>query len=193
MARLQKSLEALVAQLSLSQSTKTNLWSLCSLVTRLLISLPPDVFSLSVLAATPSVDNCAPFGGGSALESTYWFYRYANLPAFNLEAGDVIAFDLGLANEFTPAFASIALATPSEDAAGTYTSIVYPSAGGSKGDTTIGNFELDFTISAPYIFAGGALIMRFKNGGVAASASGFSGDTTCSQVLVGAGATDTSG
>jgi hypothetical protein len=146
-----------------------------------------------VLAATPSVENCAPFGGGSSFDSNYWFYRYANLPAFNLEAGDVIAFDLGLANEFTPAFASIALATPSEDAAGTYTSIVVDSAASSKGDTIIGNFEVRFTISAPYIFAGGALIMRFQNGGVAASASGFSGDTTCSQVLIGADATDTSG
>jgi hypothetical protein len=145
------------------------------------------------MAATPSVENCAPFGGGSSFDSNYWFYSYANLPAFTLEAGDLIAFDLGLANEFTPAFASIALATPSEDAAGTYTSIVVESAASSKGDTIIGNFEVRFTISAPYIFAGGALILRFQNGGSAAVATGFSSDTTCSQVLVSSDLSDASG
>jgi hypothetical protein len=146
-----------------------------------------------VTAVYPYVSSCAPFGGGSSLQSTYWFYRYANLPAFTLEMGDLLAFDLGLANEFIPAFASIAVATPSEDSAGSYTAVVYDSAASSKGDTIIGNFELNFTISAPYSFPGGALIMRFQNGGLAAKYSGFIDDPTCTPNLVSAGASDSSG
>jgi hypothetical protein len=146
-----------------------------------------------VLAANPTLADCAPFGGGSALQSNYWFYRYTNIPASTLKMGDILAFDLGRANEFIPAFASIAVATPSEDSIGSYTSIVGDSAASSKGDTIIGNFELNFTISAPYSFPGGALIMRFQNGGLAATSSGYSGDTSCTPNLVGGDASDSSG
>jgi hypothetical protein len=177
--------------------SQTNLCSQNYLVTICLLPsthLHGNSLFLIVVAINPNFGaTCAPFGGGSSLQSNYWFYRYANLPAFTLEMGDLLAFDLGLANEFIPAFASIAVATPSEDSAGSYTPIVYPSVGSSKGDTIIGNFELNFTISAPYSFPGGALIMRFKNGGLAATSSGYSGDTSCTPNLVGGDASDSSG
>jgi hypothetical protein len=147
----------------------------------------------SVAAASPTVTNCYPFGGGAVGWGSYLFFKYSNLPAFTVVAGDILAYDLGNANDFTPAFASIAVATPTEDSTGSYTTIVPDSAADSKGDTIIGNFDLRFTITAPYAFPGGTLYIRFQNGGTAASNTGFSSDATCTQVHVAGSSSDASG
>jgi hypothetical protein len=147
-----------------------------------------------VVAASPVLGCCIPFGvGGSATFGPYVFFRYANLPSFSLVSGDILAFDLSAANEYTPAFASIAMATPTQDTAGTYTTIVGDSAASGKGDTIVGNFDLRFTITAPYSFPGGSLIIRFQHGGSAAASTGFTSDTTNSYNLVYGRNTDTSG
>ena len=121
------------------------------------------------------------------------FFQYSNLPATTINPGDIIGFDLGAPNDYIPAFASIALATPSQDTTGTYTTIVTDSAGSGYGDTILNNFDLQFTITNQYIFPGGNLIIRFQNGGNAAASTGFAGDTTCTQVDVVASSSDTSG
>jgi hypothetical protein len=153
---------------------------------------PPPHFSI-VVANSPSVTNCYPFGGGNVGWGNYLFFTYANLPAVSLVPGDILAFDLGAANDYTPAFASIAMATPSQDSAGLYTTIVPDSAANSKGDTIIGNFDLRFTITSSYSFTGGTLIIRFQNGGSAATTTGFFSDSSCDQVHVAGSSGDLSG
>jgi hypothetical protein len=147
-----------------------------------------------VVASSPKTGDCLPFGVGSPITfGTYKYFRYANLPSFSLVSGDILAFDVNSPNEYTPAFASIAMATTSEDTAGTYTTIVGDSAASGKGDTIVGNFDLRFTITAPYSFPGGSLIIRFQNGGSTATSTGFSSDASCSSSLVYGTSTDASG
>ena len=52
--------------------------------------------SITVQAATPSTSNCIPFGRGT---DAYTGFVYKNIPAFTLEAGDRIAFDMGSATD----------------------------------------------------------------------------------------------
>jgi hypothetical protein len=147
----------------------------------------PLLFLISffiVVADSPLIGNCLPFGGGDVGWGNYLFFQYSNIPNFTVVSGNILAFDFGFPNDFIPAFASIAFATPSEDSIGNYTTIVLNSAASSRGDTTIGNFEVRFTITQQYSFSGGILIMRFENGGSAANGTGFSSDSTCTQVLV---------
>jgi hypothetical protein len=147
----------------------------------------------AVVASSPSVGNCRPFGGGATGWGSYLFYEYSNLPPFALVSGDILGFDLGNINDYTPAFASISFATLTEDSTGAYTAIVGDSAASSRGDSVTGNFETRFVISAPYSFPGGTLVIRFQNGGTAAASTGFSTDTTCDPVQVYGMSTDASG
>ena len=56
------------------------------------------------------------------------------------------------------------------------------------GDEVIGNYELQFSMEADFDFLGGGLIIRFSSPSVA-----YAADSSCTQVLVSASATDTSG
>lgn len=147
---------------------------------------------------TKIVGNCLPFGLSNSEafgwgKIPYFFFQYKNLPAVTINPGDVLAFDLGNVNDYIPAFASIALATPAQDTAGTYTTIVTDSAGSGYGDTIIDNFDLRFTITNQYIFPGGNLIIRFQNGGNAAASTGYSLDASCTGVVVGGSSGDSTG
>jgi hypothetical protein len=133
------------------------------------------LFSL-VVPSSPDLAAGLPFPFSRTSYGTYIFFCYSNLPSFTIASGDFLAFDLYSANDYTPAFASIAMATSTE----VYTTIVGDSAANSKGDSIAGNFELQFKITAPFSFAGGTLIIRFQNGGSAAASTGFSSDTTIS-------------
>jgi hypothetical protein len=136
------------------------------------------------------MESCSPLAFGQWSE-LYFFARYLNVPAFSVVPGDILAFDLAGVNDYRPAFASIAFGTDPDPV---YTSVVYDSEASSKGDTIIGNFEVQFTISAPYTFAGGALHIRFMQNGYAAShPGGFAFDMSCNMVVVSGRATDTSG
>ena len=57
-----------------------------------------------------------------------------------------------------------------------------------RGNTTVGDFELQWTVEAPFSFPGGGLIIRFSN-----PSAGYLADGTCTQVLVWGEAADTSG
>lgn len=149
-------------------------------------------FNFLAQANSKSVENCFPFGV-SGNWGNYMFFQYSNLPAATINPGDVLGFDLGAPNDFVPAYASIAFATPTQDSSGSYTTVVTDSAATSAGDTIYDNYEVRFTITNQYIFPGGNLIIRFQSGGNAAISTGFATDSYCNGVNVYGSATDSSG
>ena len=147
---------------------------------------------MSAVANSPaSPANCYPFGGGSGGWDKFFIASYQNLPAANIVPGDILAFDLGSTSIYPPAFNSIAFAPSTTHA---FVTVVSNSAsiGNSVGDTTIGNFELQFTITSSFSFAGGGLLIRIENGGNVASANGFLNDGSCPQVIGGGLSSDSS-
>ncbi len=154
-------------------------------------------FSGSASAAMLSVQgntvsgpsNCIPFGGG--LAGPYSGFVYQNIPAFQLNVGDKIAFDLGAVGQST-IILDIAMAhavTPGsdqEDAAG-FTTVVSAASPTGNGDTIKGNYDLIFTATTAYTFAGGGLILRFHPQGAYASSS------RCDQVMYWSPGNDSTG
>ena len=149
---------------------------------------------VTISPVTPSVSNCFPFGSGMTDAWTpYAGFIYQNVPAFNLSAGDSLAFDLGAVND-TDIQLDIAMAPTTVNGgtvqSGTFVQVVSntQTPANPRGDTTIGNFELQFIAEAPFSFSGGGLIIRFSNPSAA-----YAVDTTCDQVLVNADSPDASG
>lgn len=152
--------------------------------------------TLTVAPATPLTNtNCFAFGIGAT--PTGWGpfagFVYKNIAAFQLKTGDTIAFDTAAVND-----ADIAMdiemarttANGGDVAAQNYTRVVLNNQTPTppRGDTTAGNFELQYKATAPFNFPGGGLIIRFSN-----SAPALTADTTCTTNLVSASSTDTSG
>jgi uncharacterized repeat protein (TIGR01451 family) len=161
---------------------------------------------LTIEPATPNAEeSCLGFGAGPggigdgssgfAGTSPYMGFIYQNIPAFDLEVGDVLAFDLSKENDFDVEI-DIAMAATTvnggEVEAGNFTTVVTntQTPANPRGDTVIGNFELQFAVEQPYSFPGGGLIIRISNGSEA-----YRQDLTCneSQVGVVARSTDSSG
>jgi hypothetical protein len=143
---------------------------------------------------SPTVGNCFPFGDGDTWLN-YMAFFYVNVPAFNLQPGDILAFDLGAQNGADPQL-QIEMAThdgatwPNTDASSPYTTLVTntQTPENPNGNTIVGDYELRYTVEAPYSFPGGNLIIRFSNPSAA-----YRTHTSCDQVLVRANASDTSG
>ena len=149
---------------------------------------------------TLTVNNCFPFGAGGpyAGPGSGWDpiagFVYQNVPAFNLNVGDTLAFDLGALNDVNIELDIAMAATTTnggnvEDAAG-FTTVVTNTQlpANPRGNAVVGDFELRFIAEAPFSFAGGGLIIRFSNSSVA-----YAADPTCSAVLVHASPADVSG
>jgi len=142
---------------------------------------------------TQSVENCFPFGGGGSGWGPYTGYIYQNVPPFNVSPGDILAFDLGLQGN-SDIQLDIAMAPAIGNGAvnegAPFTTIVTntQTPQNPRGDTTIGNFELRFTVEQPFNFSGGGLIIRFSN-----PSATYVLDTSCAQVLVNAEPSDASG
>jgi hypothetical protein len=116
--------------------------------------LPPS----AVEAATPSFEGCSP----SDSSGQYFIARYQNIPAFSVAPGDIIVFT----STQRIGFASIDFGTDPEPL---YTAVVYDSEATSRGFDALGNYEMQFIISAPYTFPGGqAFNIRFQKGGLGA-------------------------
>jgi hypothetical protein len=147
---------------------------------------------------TLTIGNCFPFGGGGAPAgpgsewTPYMGFIYKNIPAFNLQPGDTLAFDLGQMGN-TDIQLDIAMAATTVNGgtvnAGPFTKVVSNTQTplNPKGDTTVGNFELKFTVESPFSFPGGGLIIRFSN-----PSASYALDTSCAQVLVRANSSDSS-
>jgi hypothetical protein len=152
--------------------------------------------TVTVFPNNPSVaDNCYPFGIGDT--STDWLpyaaFIYQNVPSFELSTGDTLAFDLGAVNNAdieldialarTVSNGSIVEGEPFKTVVTNDQTPQNP-----RGDTTVGNFELQFSAQAPFSFPGGGLIIRFSD-----PSTSYSADTTCTGNLNGGSSTDTSG
>jgi hypothetical protein len=116
-----------------------------------------------------------PFGRANLWPKMGFVYK--NIPAFDLKAGDTIAFDLGAPNDVDIQLQIEMAATTVNggEIPGTFTTVVPNTQvpANPLGNSTVGDYELQFTAQAPFHFTGGGLIIRFSNpGGL------YAGDTT---------------
>jgi hypothetical protein len=141
--------------------------------------------------------NCFPFGigggGGQPWEPNAGFV-YKNIPAFQLNLGDTIGFDLGAVNDvdvqLDVAFAA-ATSNGGDVPAGSFTTVATnaQTPANPRGDTTAGDYELRWAAQAPFNFPGGGLITRFSN-----PSASYALDATCNLVAYdGVTSFDTSG
>jgi hypothetical protein len=134
---------------------------------------------VNVNPSSPSGGNSFPFGQGNIWPQLGFVYK--NVPAFNLKTGDTIAFDLGAMNDVNIQLQIDMAPTTVNggDVPGAYTTVVPNTQvpANPKGDAVAGDYELQFTATAPFNFPGGGLIIRFSNPG-GAFASDTSGTTT---------------
>jgi Ca2+-binding RTX toxin-like protein len=138
---------------------------------------------------------CVPLGGAGGASN--WgpsaAFIYKNIPAFELKAGDILAFDTNQINEVDPQF-EIALAAttingsdiPSQPFTTVVTNTQTPA--NPRGNTVNGDFEVQFKAQAAFNFPGGGLIIRFAN-----PTPAYALDTTCTTGVRTGDATDPSG
>ena len=143
----------------------------------------------------PTGTNCYPFGKGIS-GADQWppfaAFIYQNVPAFELNTGDTLAFDLNAVNNVdieldialarTVSNGTIVEGEPFKQVVSNDQTPLNP-----RGDTTVGNFELQFTAEAPFSFPGGGLIIRFSD-----PSPSYAADDTCTGNLVYGNSTDTS-
>jgi len=140
-----------------------------------------------------SVSNTIPFGDNNPSFGPTKGFIYRNIPAFSALPGDSIAFDLGAQNNVDIQFEVALVATTTNGGttnAGAFTTIA-PNTQvplNPRGDTVIGNYELQWTFTVPFTFAGGGLIVRFSNAGGAMAT-----DMASNSTVVGFPATDAAG
>jgi hypothetical protein len=125
--------------------------------------------------------NIVPFGNNVVFGYTGFVYR--NVPAFALEVGDVVAFDLWVPNsaavrrniffatanknpaacEFNPF--TLDVTSQGVAASAGWTMVVSENQvpqDPSGGDGVSGNFELRYVAEAPFVFPGGGLMVGFQ-------------------------------
>jgi hypothetical protein len=158
---------------------------------------PAAAQDITIFPDSPSVGNCFPFGNGGVLGGDAWGpfmgFIYQNIPPFALAPGDIIAFDLGEINGSDVQLDIELAATAfngSTDPGGPFVKIVSNTQTplNPNGDTIVGDFEMQFTVEAPFVFPGGGLIIRFSNPSVS-----YALYDQCDQVLVKGDSSDTSG
>ena len=145
---------------------------------------------ITIQGTNAGIGNCIPFGNGASYDITGHIYQ--NVPAFEMSPGDEIAFDLAVPNDVDISL-NISLATTTvnggnEPTAAGFTQIVTDGTPAvPRGDSTQGNFELAFTVDAPFSFPGGGLVIRYEATGA------FASDSTCDQPMVHSNGGDPSG
>jgi hypothetical protein len=127
----------------------------------------------TTVTVTPSSPTMTPYTapfGQSQNWIAYMAWVYKNVPAFDLKAGDTVAFDLSQQNDVDIQL-QIAMAPTTTNGgnqnSGPFTQVVPTSQipANPRGNTTFGDYELTFTATAPFNFAGGGLLIRFGNPG----------------------------
>jgi hypothetical protein len=141
-----------------------------------------------------TIENCIPFGNNRDYGFTGFIYR--NVPAFELQRGDRIAFDLGATNDVvTRREIYLSTANKNPDEAVLHGNIVVsqgvtatewvkvssehhaPQPG--RGNTVIGDYDLRYRVESDFSFPGGGLIIGFDR-----SPPAEYRDDGCEQVLV---------
>ncbi len=122
-------------------------------------------------------------------------FIYQNVPPFQLQPGDTLACDLGEVNSAAVMLQIEMAATTANggiDPVLPYTTLVTNDQTplNPNGDTIIGNYEMMFTVGAPFSFPGGGLIIRFSN---PSAQYRLGAADVCDSVLVGADNADSSG
>jgi hypothetical protein len=153
------------------------------------------VTPVTVGATTPQLGNCWPFGYGAdpAGWTPYLGFVYKDIPPFQLNTGDTLAFDLGVPNDVNIQM-DIAMAPTltngGDQPAAAFTNIVgnTQTPANPVGNAVVGDYELGFKAEAPFSFSGGGLIIRFSN-----PSASFALGTCTGQAAGGAPGTDTSG
>jgi hypothetical protein len=152
--------------------------------------------AITIGAATPNAVNCFPFGGYLADGGgwgPYFAFFYQNIPPFHLRSGDIIAYDLNTPNDSDNRMdvAMVATTANGNDVNnGPFTTVASntQTPANPRGDDVASNYELQWTASAAFDFAGGGLLVRFSN-----PAGAFAEDGSCDANIAGAGAADASG
>lgn len=121
--------------------------------------------TITIQATTPHLRNCIPFGCPGQFPGHTGFV-YKNIPSFHLHSNDTIAFDVSAPNDVLLSYDIALSATDSNGSSipfGAFTKIVSDGtpSGGGFGDGIVGNFDLVFTVSNEFVFAGGGLIIDF--------------------------------
>jgi hypothetical protein len=151
---------------------------------------------ITIEAATPGSGNCFPFGGYLADGGgwgPYFVFVYKDIPAFNLRPGDIVAYDLNLPND-TDNRMDVAMAATTANGNdvnnGPFTTVASntQTPANPRGDSVTDNYELQWTASAAFDFAGGGLLVRFSN-----PAGDFATDGSCDASMVSGDAPDASG
>jgi hypothetical protein len=155
---------------------------------------------LSIIPASPTfLNNCIPFGNNTDFGFTGFIYR--DVPAFNMNVGDKIRFDLGALNSVDirrNIYFSAANKNPegpncarSQGVAAVSWSQVVSDGQipvNSMGNNIVGDFELTYLAESAFSFVGGALLVGFQGSPPAAFA-----DFGCEQVLNQTSCNDASG
>ena len=154
---------------------------------------PASAATTTFAPQTPSAStNSFPFGIGTTW-TPFAAFVYRNIPAFELKAGDTIAFDMQSTNgsniELDFDFARTTF-NGSDISSGPFTRVILntQTPANPKGDAIEGNFELQYKATAPFSFPGGGLIIRVSNPSPA-----FAADNTFTSNLRGASSTDPNG
>lgn len=138
-----------------------------------------------VPTSSTQVTNCIPFGS-SAFGASGFVYR--NVPSFSLPVGGILAFDLGARND-VDIHRDVYLSNLDYAERPTGWVRIAPSSQtplNPRGDEIVGNYELEWTATAPFSHSAGGLA-------VAIVADLDYPDPGCEQVLVSASSTDSSG
>lgn len=164
-----------------------------------------EVFKVAqqvIVSITPqsstTVGNCYPFGTNDQYRGFMGFI-YRNVPAFTLNPGDQISFDLGALNDVdirrniyfaTANMNPSGTQTPQGVAALSWTKVVsdFQTPLNPRGNTTRGDYELTYTAESSFTFNGGGFIIGFSSN----PASSYV-DNGCEQVLVSTSVNDSSG
>jgi hypothetical protein len=147
---------------------------------------------------SPGLASCFPFGIGTTTGGGEWTpyaaFIYKNIPAFELEQGDFLAFDTNVAENQTVIQLEIAMARTTVNGgdvnAQAFQTVVTntQTPADPNGDAINGSFELRFTAEQPFSFPGGGLIIRFTSPSVA-----YQADNGCNSGLLTGDASDPSG
>lgn len=151
-------------------------------------AIPVVADTITVSPASPVLSGSFPFGIGQNW-TPFAGFIYKNVPAFDANTGDTLAFDLGRTNDVNIQL-SIAMARTTVNGgtqpAEPFVSVAFQQTPANPaGNTIVGDFELRFSMQAQFSFPGGGLIIRFNPGPAFI-------DNTGTQVLVSTQASDSS-